>query len=473
MTQPKAHLIGVCGAGMSAVAYLLQQKGYDVSGSDAGFYPPVSDYIARLGITCREGYHASNIPDDAALIVIGKNAKLVPETNEEVRFALEKKSGVVKSFPEVLADLTDKKNRTVVAGSYGKSTLTSIITWCLVHAGKAPGYFIGAIPKNLDHSSNLGGGDHFIFEGDEYPSANWDDRAKFLHYSPETVILTSACHDHVNIYPTLESYHAPFLVLLAGLQKNSGTLIGCLDERNSADLFTGFSGDRISYGFTDGADWSAKKIRPGNLTSFELLQHGETIGEVQTTLLGRHNVQNIIGAAAFLIGKKILGFAEFAAAIAAFKGLNRRLDLKSDKTSLPIYEGFGSSYEKARAAITAVVEHYDDRELIVLFEPHTFSWRNRARLDQYHDVFEGAARVWLYQPPTQGADTHDQLTLDEIMAETAAHHPDVRSFDRGNWRDIITSADAKKNVLLILSSGAFDGLLQKIIAEAETKMPCG
>ncbi|WP_306253238.1 UDP-N-acetylmuramate--L-alanine ligase [Parvularcula sp. IMCC14364] len=471
MTQPKAHLIGICGAGMSAVAWLLQQDGYDVSGSDAGFYPPVSDYIARLGIPCQEGYRTTNIPENVDLIVIGKNAKLVPETNDEVRFALEKKSDRVKSFPEVLASLSEKKSRVVVAGSYGKSTLTSIITWCLVHVGQDPGYFIGAIPKNLENSSHLGAGKHFIFEGDEYPAANWDDRAKFLHYDPETVILTSACHDHVNIYPTLESYHAPFLALLDGLQKKSGQLIACIDEKNSADLFAGFSGNKVSYGLEDGADWSAKKIQPGSITTFELMQGDKSLGTVQTTLLGRHNVQNIVGAAAWLIGKKILTFSEFSSAISAFTGLDRRLDLKSEKTRLPIYEGFGSSYEKARAAITAVAEHYAGRDLVVLFEPHTFSWRNRARLDQYRDVFNGAQRVYLYQPPTQGADTHDQLTLSEILVETAAHHPDVRTFDSSNWREMIANADPARQVFLILSSGAFDGLLQKIVLQAEHDIP--
>ncbi len=466
-----AHFIGICGAGMSAVAYLLQKKKYTVTGSDEGFYPPVSDYINQLGIVCSKSYAKNNIPPDVGLIVIGKNAKLVPETNEEVRHALDAHHDRVRSFPEVLADLSKKKSRIVIAGSYGKSTLTSIITWCLIDAGKNPGYFIGAIPKNFENSSDLGTGEHFIFEGDEYPSANWDNRSKFLHYDPDTVILTSACHDHINIFPTLDSYHAPFQALLDKLKKKSGQLVACLDEKNSADFYEAYKGSKISYGMEPNADWHAVDIAPGNQTEFVLVNSGTTLGKVTTTLLGRHNVQNIVGAAAWLLGKQILTFGEFSAAIANFQGINRRLDLKSEKTALPIYEGFGSSYEKARAAINAVAEHYNDRELIVLFEPHTFSWRNRAGLDQYQTVFDDVSRVYLYKPPMLGAHTHDQLSLDEILSETSAHHANTRTFDQNNYREIIHDSNPAKNVILILSSGAFDGLLQKVITEAENKYP--
>lgn len=467
----KAHLIGICGAGMSAVAHLLKAQGYEVSGSDEGFYPPVSDYLEKLQIPCITGYRRGNIPPEVDLIVIGKNAKLIPETNPEVAEALNEHREIVKSFPEVLRDLTDENDRVVIVGSYGKSTLTSIIAWCLVHAGKDPGYFIGAVPKNLDTSSALGSGEHFIFEGDEYPSANWDQRSKFMHYDPQIVILTSASHDHVNIFPTLEDYHAPFKDLLEKLSQQQGLLIACLDEPNARDFYEAYPAAKVSYGLSGAVHWKAQDIVLGKDTSFRLVSEGKRVAHIRTSMLGRHNIQNIVGAAAYLIGENELEVMEFTEAIEAFQGLTRRLDLKSKKTTLPIYEGFGSSYEKARSAITAIREHFPDRKLAVMFEPHTFTWRNRNALSDYETAFDDTDTVWLYAPATQGAASHEQLSLDEIRTRVSDHHGDVRVFDKKSYTDIVDLDAPEDHVLLILSSGSFDGLLQQVIEQAEQKLP--
>lgn len=467
----KAHFIGLCGAGMSAVAWLMMQRGFKVTGSDDGFYPPVSDYLTRIGLPLEPGYRASNIPEDVDIIVIGKNAKLVPETNEEVAHALKYHADKVRSFPRILAHCSVNKDRIVVAGSYGKSTITSMITWCLIHVEKDPSWFIGAIPKNFDHSSGLGQGRQFVFEGDEYPSANWDDSAKFMHYDPHTVVLSSACHDHVNIYPTLEDYHKPFKALLEGLAKRDGRLIACVSEDNARAFYEAYPGEKVSYGVGREADWAAADIVLGEISAFTLLQDGVALGTIETGLLGRHNIENIVAAAACLVGGGLLSFDEFAVAIARYQGIERRLDRKSDKSALPVYEGFGSSYEKARAAITALKEHYPGRRLTILFEPHTFTWRNRAALGQYATVFDGAGRVWLYHPPSQGAGTHDQVTLDEILEETAKHHNGVKTFDKADWHNVLADADPVQDVVLILSSGSFDGLLKDIVSEAESRYP--
>ena len=464
-------MIGVCGAGMSAVAHLLQQAGYAVTGSDEGFYPPVSDYLDRLGVQCRTPYAAANLPDAPDVVVIGKNAKLVPETNEEVRAALDLHPDAVRSFPEVLAELTADRRRIVVAGSYGKSSCTALMTWCLEHAGGAPGWFIGAIPKGLGHSASVGGDGPFVFEGDEYPSANWDDRAKFSHYAPHTVLLTSATHDHVNIYPTLADYHAPFLDLLDGLAGRGGRLVACTDEPQAARLFGGYQGPKVSYGMEARRDCRAVNVVTGDPTRFDLVHGAQTHPGFTTTQIGMHAVENAVGVAALLLGEHLLGVDELRDAIATFPGVARRLDRLTDRSRLVLYEGFGSSYEKARAAIDAVRGHFADRRLTVLFEPHTFTWRNRAALPQYRTAFEGAETVWLYAPPTQGAGTHDQVNLDEIAEVASAAHPDVRTFARDEGARIATEADPDRDVILVLSSGSFDGALAEIVAEAERAYP--
>lgn len=475
MQTRKAHLIGICGAGMSAVARLLQQSGYEVSGSDEGFYPPVSDYLVSLGLHCRPGYRPENIPANVDLIVIGKNAKLREDNNDEVAAAFANHHAKIRSFPQILAELTKAHNRIVVAGSYGKSTVTSLISWVLIHAGKMPGYFIGAIPKGFEHSSDLGDQKEagaFVFEGDEYPSAHFDDRAKFLHYTPQQLVLTSACHDHVNIYPTHEDYLKPFQALLTELQTQNGHLIASLEEISATHLFKTFKGRKTSYGLSETCDYHAKAIKRGHVTRFDLYgPEGVFPGQIETTQIGDHNIENIVGAAACLLENEMVSFEAFKAAILNFSGLHRRLDLKSEATRLAIYEGFGSSYEKARAAIHGLLQHYPDRHLHIVFEPHTFSWRNKAAISHYESVFDGAKSVWLYAPPIQGADTHDQLSLDEIVAKTEKHHQSVHRFSAENYRAILAGLNPLKDVVLLLSSGNFDGLLQEIVSHSEAAFP--
>src|SRR5947207_7194269 len=172
MNFSKAHFIGIAGRGMSATALLPRQMGVQITGSDEGFYPPVSDYLKSEKIAFAEGYRKENIPDDADVIVIGKNAKLQPETNEEVRAAMA--SGKpVRSFADLLHDMTADAETIVAAGSYGKSTCTALLAWCLRVAGNDPSYFVGEITNGFDTHAHRGRGPTFVLEGDEYPASNW------------------------------------------------------------------------------------------------------------------------------------------------------------------------------------------------------------------------------------------------------------------------------------------------------------
>ena len=183
MPYKKVHFIGIGGVGMSATAKLLRDTGVIITGSDEEVYPPISTLLDAEAISYNTPYRAANIPADADLIVIGKNAKLVPESNEEVAAALVSGKKVV-SFPEVLAELSNDTQTVVVAGSYGKSTMTALLAHCLEDAKLEPSYFIGAVPISPNVNAKKGVGNIFIIEGDEYPSSNTDPRSKFLHYHP-------------------------------------------------------------------------------------------------------------------------------------------------------------------------------------------------------------------------------------------------------------------------------------------------
>jgi UDP-N-acetylmuramate: L-alanyl-gamma-D-glutamyl-meso-diaminopimelate ligase len=470
MNYSKAHFIGIAGKGMSAVALLLRQMGVRITGSDEGFYPPVSDYLKNENIPFAAGYRKENLPADADVIVIGKNAKLVPESNEEVRAAME--SGKpVRSFADLLHDMTAGSETIVVAGSYGKSTCTALLAWCLRAANKDPSYFIGEITNGLERHAHRGAGATFILEGDEYPASNWDDRSKFLLYNARNVLLTSATHDHINVFPTHADYLAPFQTLLASLSAG-GLLVVNSHEPHARALAANLSCAIAFYALDDKAHWHAANIERGAETTFDLMRGGEKIVRLSTRMLGDHNIENIVGAGAMLLERNLLTPEELRAGMSTFQGVKRRMELLSPASKVPVYEGFGSSYEKAKSAIAATKLHFPDRRLIVVFEPHTFTWRNRAAIAAYDDVFAGAAKVFIFEPASQGAATHAQLTQDEIVARTRAagyeaeaiNDPDeaLRGLD-----SILNPAD----VVLLLTSGELGGLIGKIPELVEAKFP--
>jgi UDP-N-acetylmuramate: L-alanyl-gamma-D-glutamyl-meso-diaminopimelate ligase len=470
MNFKKAHFIGIAGKGMSATALLLRQMGVQITGSDEGFYPPVSDYLRGENIPFAAGYRKENIPDDADIIVIGKNAKLTPGSNEEVRAAME--SGKpVRSFADLLHDMTASSETIVVAGSYGKSTCTALLAWCLTAANKDPSYFIGEITNGFDTHAHRGGGAVFVLEGDEYPASNWDDTSKFLRYNARNVLLTSATHDHINVFPTHEDYLRPFRALLGALPAN-----GCLVANSSEPHARALAGKlecRIAfYALDDRPHWHADNIERRAETSLDLMRGNEKIVRLTSRLLGNHNIENIVGVSAMLLEKNLLSPSELNDGIRTFQGVKRRMELLSPSSRVPVYEGFGSSYEKARSAIEAAKLHFPKRRLLIVFEPHTFTWRNRAAIAAYDDVFAGAEKIFIFEPASQGAGTHAQLSQDEIVARVRSANYDAEAIvDPKEALQRLDDTLRADDVVLLLTSGELGGLIKTIPQLAEKKYP--
>ena len=461
--QKHIHFIGVCGVGMAGTAKLLKDLGHSVTGSDQGAYPPVSTYLESQGIDFATAYSPTNIPENVDYFVIGKNAKLTAEQNEEVA-AAEAFGKPIKSFAEVIGEIVAERHNIVVTGSFGKSTTTSLVAWCLAHASKNPGYFIGAKPVDMETTSAIGAGDApFVLEGDEYPSANFDDQSKFAHYHARDIILTSGTHDHVNIFPTQESYLAPFQKLLAD-QPPEGILVACLDGEHVSTLTTETKAHIVTYSFDNPeADYYSANHSFGATSSFDLLYHNTLIARVETSLLGTHNMQNIVGTATLLLERDLLTPAELTAAIKDFHGVVRRLERKNPDGSIPVYEGFGSSLSKARAAIEALKLHFPESPITVVFEPYEFSWRNRDSIEWYDTAFLGCEQVFVYKPASQGAGTHAQLSQEEIITrikENGIHAEAIINAE--NELTKIMDSLKDNSVVLMISSGTIGGLIQSL-----------
>lgn len=465
----KYHFIGICGKAMGTLAVMLKNQGHIVSGSDMGFYEPMLSYLKDNDINLIEGHEAKNIPDDVDYIIIGRHAKLVPETNDEVKYAFTMPEKV-KSLPQIINSLTKNKDTIICAGSFGKSTITSLTSFVLKYSNKNPSYFIGAVPIDLQNSGELNDSEIFILEGDEYPSANFDNSAKFLHYNPQNVILTSCEPDHINVYPTKESYLVPYIELVKIIPE-SGVFVyakdGALIE---SDVLKFLNKDvkKISYGFNN-ADYTAKNINYAEITNFDIYKKDEFIVNIKTNLLGIHNIENILGVSAMLLEKKLITKDELQIAIENFHGVMGRLDKKTSENKdalankIPIIESYGSSYAKAKADIDAIKLHYKNKNIIAIFEPHTFGWRNRDNLSWYNDIFNGIEYVYVFQPPVHGASTHAQLNQKEIIDQIKIN----REKDNENIFPIESKDQAYEllekhikndTLILLITSGSLDEL---------------
>lgn len=460
------YFLGIAGAGMSALASLLVSRGAKVSGSDDAAFPPVTTYLERLGIPYHLSFDAGQVPPDVDVAVIGSSAKLNLGQNPELA-ELRRRGIPLQSFAELLGGLTAERQTIVVAGSFGKSTVAALIAHLLRAAGRDPGWFVGAVPLDLPTTGAWGSDPTLVVEGDEYIVSPQDRRSKFMLYDASALIVTSLVHDHVNVFPTMADYEAPFSEVIQKLPAD-GRLVCARGYKSLEDI----AGRRnpVWYGLGEGPGYCGLDVRIGEVTRFDLsLPSGRRLA-FSTELLGLHNIENIVGAAAMLLEEDLLSIEEIAAGAASFRGVARRLDRKTRTSRIPVYEGFGSSYEKARSAIEAVRLHFPERRLIVVFEPHAFSWRNAEALSWYDTVFEGVAEVVLMPPPEHGAEGHAQLDQAAIARRVTAAGVACRpAADAEDALKMLETSLDGRCVVLLLSSGPLGGLAQSLPARLDAR----
>ena len=451
----RIHFTGIAGAGMSAAALMMRDAGHEVSGSDAEAFPPMSTYVEGLGFPFHRSFDAANLPPGLEVLVLGASAKLGGADNPEVAEA--RRRGVkITTFPELVGEATEARANTVVVGSFGKSTCSALMAHVLREAGRDAGWMIGAISPSLPATGHWGTAPEVVLEGDEYIVGPSDRRSKFALYHPRDVLMTSLVHDHVNVFPTFAEYEAPFRELLRLLPAD-GLLVA--REHPAIRAIAGEAAGRIVWYDTTRCDgWWAEDVSYGEVSRFTLVRPDGRKLSLSTVLLGEHNIENIVGVAAYLLERGLVSEQALQAGVASFGGIRRRLDRLTTRSAIPVIEGFGSSYEKARSAIEALLLHYPHRPLTVVFEPHTFSWRSRDALSWYDTVFEGAARVLIVPPPTHGAQTHHQSTFEEILARAAATGVPVQGVRTADETIRALSHLNGDEIVLLLSSGPLLGL---------------
>jgi UDP-N-acetylmuramate: L-alanyl-gamma-D-glutamyl-meso-diaminopimelate ligase len=464
------HLIAICGVGMSALAGMLQAKGFRVTGSDQNVYPPMSIQLEALGIELRQGFSPEHLADQPDFIVVG-NA--VSRSNPEVQAMLERGIPFL-SFPQALAEFfLQDRHPIVVVGTHGKTTTASLMAWVLETAGLDPSYMIGGIPRNFEANYKLGNGAFFVIEGDEYDTAFFDKGPKFLHYRPQSAILTSVEFDHADIYRDLEHVKDAFRRFTCLLPAD-GYLAAGIDCPHVAALLPEVSCAWEGYGFSDLAQWRASEEAWSNGKGhFVVHRKGQRVGSMRWELSGRHNVQNALGVIAIAshLGVPV---ARIQQGLETFAGVKRRQEVLGVVRDIILIDDFAHHPTAIRETLAALRARYDGRRLWAIFEPRSATSRRATFQADFVAAFAHADQVviaGLFNPdaiPPDARLSPEQLAEDiaRRWMKAAVYLPDVD----GIVKHVVAGARSG-DVMVIMSNGGFGGIHEKLLEALRVSPP--
>ncbi len=469
MTQKHIHLIGICGTAMASLAGMLKQRGFHVTGSDAAAYPPMSDFLRELDIPVAQPFDARNLEPKPDLVVIG-NA--ISRGNVELEHVLDQRLEFC-SLPQLLRDeFLVGKEVLVVAGTHGKTTTTSMLSWIFHSAGLDPSFLIGGIAENFGSSFHLGKGKHFILEGDEYDTAFFDKGPKFLHYFPDAIILTSVEFDHADIYKDLDAVETAFK-----------RLVNLIPRRGKIVAFDGAAGDATEsaslerclakpfcpverYGAGQRTNWKMTNLRldPGR-TTWTVLHNGEHFADFEFALAGEYNVWNATAAAALASTCGVAKHA-IADALKTFKSVKRRLEVKAQVNGITIIDDFAHHPTAIAGTLKALRARYKGARLWAVLEPRSNTLRRRVlQSDLARSLAQADEVVVANVFRSEAVPENERLELPELAAEIKQNGRPARLLaDAETIVQTIAPELRAGDVVAILSNGGFGGIYEKLPA---------
>jgi UDP-N-acetylmuramate: L-alanyl-gamma-D-glutamyl-meso-diaminopimelate ligase len=465
----KVHFIAIAGTGMGALARLLVEAGHEVRGSDTAIYPPMSEQLARAEIPVMIGFRAENLDWAPDCVVVGN---VCSKDHPEVVAALAR-GLALESFPSLLARLLlASRDPLVVAGTHGKTTTTSLLAWILREAGLDPSYLVGGVPLNFGIGAHLGHGRAFVIEGDEYDTAFFDKRSKFLHYRPKRAILTSVEFDHADIFASLDEVRAAFCAFVATIPE-AGELVVNADDSEAMGVAATARCRITTYRVLPehaseptGADYCAlqRPRVPGRRPSFELFERNESLGELSTQLIGRFNLGNVLAAVAIARAEGVQ-LEAIRRALRSFRGVKRRQELVGMAQGVRVISDFAHHPTAVQLTVTAVRKEHPEQALHVCFEPRSASSRRREFGEGYAAGFDAATAVWigpLYQP--EKIPEAERLDTAALARMIHARGIKARAFDDiDTLAAAVLESAAPGDTVLVLTSGAFGGLVDKLL----------
>ncbi len=459
--KPKhIHLIGICGTAMASLAGMLQERGFRVTGSDAASYPPMSTFLETLGIPVAQPFAEANLDPRPDLVVVGNalsrgNVELERVLDERIPFC---------SLPQILHDeFLVGKEVLVVAGTHGKTTTTSLLAWIFETAGLKPSFLIGGIAENFGRSFGLGKGKHFILEGDEYDTAFFDKGPKFMHYFPDSVILTSVEFDHADIYKDLDAVETAFKRLV-NLVPRRGRIVAFDSGESLARCLKKAFCPVERYGASDRAGWRITNLKlQEKRTSWSVVRDGKPWADFDFALGGEYNVWNATAAAAlaahYEIPKDVI-----AEALKTFRSVKRRLEVKAEVNGITVIDDFAHHPTAIEQTIRALRARYPQSRLWVVLEPRSNTMRRNLLQDALARslaLADEVAIAAIFKP--EAIPASERLDLHRVAGEIQR---------RGKRARILADADAivdaiapelrPRDVVAILSNGGFGGIYEKL-----------
>ena len=462
MNQKHIHFIGICGVAMSALALACHKKGWKVTGSDKGFYPPVSTYLKEAGVKYYPGWHPEKMTADGNpdLVVVGNVAG-----SQNLEWLYVQKHNIPHvSYPEFLGKEMITEKSIVCAGTYGKSTSTALLTWILKEAGMDPNYMFGGISRNDIPAAALTDSEWSVVEGDEYKTARWDNRAKFYHYSPTHLMLTAAVWDHADIYPTEKEYVHAFEDLVGMVPADGLIVISGKVKHKQPQMLDIAKSNIVTYGKTDDNDYQYTNVQTSkDGTSFDIMYEGHTY-HAHTNELGDYMPDNMTGcfAMAHQIG---IDPEKIIAALASFKSVKRRLEKRLDG-DVVVLDDIAHSNKKAEAVLRSLRDIYDGK-IIAVYEPNTGN-RQHESIPGYDNAFKNADIVIVPRLTRIKRDPNKPAALDgqELANVIAKTHADVRFIeDDDTVVSTILEETTKGDIVAFLGSRGFRGMIDEVTAK--------
>jgi UDP-N-acetylmuramate: L-alanyl-gamma-D-glutamyl-meso-diaminopimelate ligase len=450
---------------MASLAGLLRERGHEVTGSDQDVYPPMSTQLEALGISLRSPYAAENVPAEADLVVIG-NA--LSRGNPEVEAVLDRKQRMT-SLPALLAEeFIRGRTSLVVAGTHGKTTTASLLALILHQAGRDPSFLIGGLPVDFGRSFRLGGGPHFVAEGDEYDSAFFDKRPKFVHYLPDVAVIGNVEYDHADIYPDLAAVQTAFVRLLNVIPR-CGLLVAGAESPPLREILARAPCRVETFGIQGDADWRAVNVRPGpDAWRFSLQLRGRDRGEFALGLPGEHNVRNALAALAVAAEAGVPPEAA-RAALAAFQGVKRRLEVRGRARGVTVYDDFAHHPTAVRETLKALRAAGGGGRLVAVFEPRSYSSRTSVFQEDFGRAFRAADLVVVAAAHLPGK-VPEGRRLSESGLVDALRGQGTEARFIPSVPDIVAALSAELREgdrVVVLSNGGFGGIHEKLLQALE------
>ncbi len=459
------HILGIGGTFMGGIAALARAAGHRVTGSDRNIYPPMSTQLAALGIEVVPGFAAAQLEPAPDVVVVGN----VMTRGQPVIEALLERGIPYASGPEWLArEVLRDRWVLAVAGTHGKTTTSSILAWILEAAGLEPGFLIGGVPANFETSARLGRPPFFVIEADEYDTAFFDKRAKFVHYRPRTVILNNLDYDHADIYPDIASIQRQFHHLVRIVPGSGRIVWNAADARLAETLAMGCWTPLEGFARADApnasnASWSARPLHGvPDFSRFEVFERGKWHGSVDWPLIGAHNMDNALAAiaAAHHVGVPV---PEAIAALRRFTGIARRMQLRGAVNGVRVYDDFAHHPTAIQTTLDGLRRHVGTERIVAVLEARSNTMRMGVHRDALAPSLAAADSVWLYTPADLGWDpasiTHALGARGHSSADLNALGSQLAQFVRPG------------DHVLIMSNGGFGGLHGKLLAALAARFP--